>query len=155
MGYAPGAVPYYVQEQQRQQAAAAAAAAPPVASAPLAPPDRDTALLLVRAMVAAANADGTIDDEERRDMVEHLARAGLGPAEQAALAQELANPLPPSALMAGIRTPAMAEQVYTVSLVAIDVPGDAEKAYLRGLAAMLNLSPAVVARLEAQLGPST
>lgn len=106
-------------------------------------------------MVAAANADGQIDDEERRDMVEHLGRAGLGPAEQAALTQELANPLPPSALMAGIRTPAMAEQVYLVSLVAIDVPGDAEKAYLRGLAAMLNLSPAVVARLEAQLAPPT
>lgn len=152
MGYVPptqalAPVPYYLQEQQRKADAASAA--------PVAPPDRATAVLLIRAMIAAANADGTIDAEERQEIVDHLAEVGLGPAERQALDAELARPFPPSALVAEVRTPALAEQVYAVSVLAIDPDTEAERAYLRGLAAMLGLSSDVAQRIEAQLAAPT
>ncbi len=152
LGYPPGIVPYYLQEQQRQ-AAAAPPVPPPTPSVPI---DRATAVLLIRAMIAAANADGAIDQEERQEITEHLGAVGLGAAERQALDYELAHPRPPSALLAEIRTPALAEQVYAVSLLAIDPDTEAEHAYLRGLAAMLNLAPAVTARIEAAVAaPAT
>lgn len=110
------------------------------------------ALLLVRAMVAAANVDGAIDAEERRRVVERVAAAGLGAAERAALEQELAAPQPPYVLLREVGTRELAEQFYVVSLLGIACDTDAERAYLRGLPYVLGMRPEDVARLHARLG---
>lgn len=142
-------VPYYL----RGQAPPAPAAAPaPAAPAGPTTSDHETALLLVRAMIAAANADGRIDETERSGILARLTEAGVDGAERDALVAELERPVPPSALVAGVRSPQMAAQVYAVSLAAIKADTDAEKAYLRGLAAMLGLPPEKVLELHGHMG---
>lgn len=135
-------VPYYL----RAQAQAPAAPTAPGAS------DHESALLLVRAMIAAANADGHIDETERAGILARLTEAGVDGAERDALVAELERPVAPSALVAGVRSPELAAQVYAVSLAAIQADTDAEKAYLRGLAAMLGLPPETVSKLHEHMG---
>jgi uncharacterized membrane protein YebE (DUF533 family) len=140
-------VPYYL----RGQAPAAVAPAPAMTAGPTAA-DHETALLLVRAMIAAANADGQIDETERAGILARLTEAGVDGAERNALVAELQRPVPPSVLVAGVRSPDMAAQVYAVSLAAIKADTDAEKSYLRGLAAMLALPPETVRELHGHMG---
>lgn len=99
------------------------------------------ALLLIRAMIAAANADGVITDQERRVILSKMDAAGAGPEEHRVLEQELANPLPIDALVREVRDPETAEQVYMASTIAIEADTPAERTYLQFLAARLNLPP--------------
>ncbi|MDI3291646.1 DUF533 domain-containing protein [Polyangium sp. 15x6] len=138
--------------------AAPAPAAPAPAAAPVAAPaapaadGQADALLLIRAMITAAFIDGQIDPDERARILDRLARAGLGPEDRAALAQELEAPQPPFALVGQIRSPQMAEQFYVVSLLSAGTESEAERAYLKGLPSMLGLRPEDVARLHGSLG---
>jgi uncharacterized membrane protein YebE (DUF533 family) len=50
------------------------------------------------------------------------------------------------------RSPQLAEQIYEVSCLAIDVDTDAERRYLQTLGQTLGLSPGTVATLNDQLG---
>lgn len=130
----------------------AVAAAPPV-EAPV--PDaaaQKGAMLLVRAMVAAAAADGTVDEKERADILGRLAATGVGPAEQAELAKELEHPRPVASLVAEVDSPEMAKQFYAVSLLAISIDNNAEKLHMRAVAGMLGLSADDVANIHKELG---
>ena len=49
-------------------------------------------MLLIRAMIAAANADGEITPDERQMITGKLDQAGAGPDERAVLERELAEP---------------------------------------------------------------
>ncbi len=120
-----------------------------------APPDstqNDHALLLVRAMIAAAYADGTIDDAERAEILGRLDAAGVGPAEKELFLRELASPKPVTALAAEVKTPDLAEQFYVVSLLAVRVDNDAERAYMRMLPALLGLGAEEVAAIHQKTG---
>jgi uncharacterized membrane protein YebE (DUF533 family) len=134
--------------------AAPAAAAATVPAAPPAPTDAEqrAAMLLVRAMVAAANADGVIDAEERKEILARLEATGLGEEERAALAQELDRPRPIVALVAEVDSPDLAKQFYAVSLLAIEPDNAAEKLHLSVLPTMLKLSVEDVAKIHADLG---
>lgn len=163
-------VPTYHNDPSSWGAPMASAASPPPAPAappaantwgnsPAAPPpgpaqsdDYADALLLVRAMVSAANMDGQIDENERARILERLAKSGLGPAEQQALARELDAPQPPYALLGQIRSPELARQFYAVSLLAAGTESEAERAYLKGLPPTLGLKPEDVAQLHQMLG---
>lgn len=106
------------------------------------------AVLLIRAMICAANADGRIDVDEQTRIVERLVQAGLGAEERAFLLRELATPPDPAALFAGVHDPLLADEIYVVSRLALTLDVDAEHAYLAQLAGRLGLSPARVAELE-------
>jgi len=109
------------------------------------------ALLLIRAMIAAANADGNIDPEERKKILQHLREAGITPEEERFIVQELNSPPSIDSLLPSITTPELAAEVYTVSLLAIDADSRAEKAYLGYLKARLNLDEAKVKEIHDQL----
>lgn len=126
----------------------AGAAAP---SAATTPPQSD-AVLLIRAMIASANADGLIDADERRRIVERLEAVGLSEEERDFITAELANPADASAIADQVRTPEMADQVYAASLLAIEVDTEAERDYLRQLATRLGLAPSRVEEIHARLG---
>ena len=70
--------------------------APPMGVAGVEPrsmaPETPDAVLLIRAMIAAANADGVIDGDERRRILERLEVVGLDEEEKAFIAQELLSP---------------------------------------------------------------
>jgi uncharacterized membrane protein YebE (DUF533 family) len=99
------------------------------------------ALLLIRAMIAAANADGEITAEERQRIVGKLDEAGAGPEERQVVERELANPISTDALVREVRDQQTAEQVYLASALAIEPDTEAERSYLQYLAARLKLEP--------------
>jgi uncharacterized membrane protein YebE (DUF533 family) len=124
--------------------------AAPAASQPAA--QNEQALLLVRAMIAAAYADGTIDDAERADILSRLDGAGVAAADREMFVRELASPKPVTALAAEVKSPELAEQFYVVSLLAMKIDSDAERAYARMLPALLQLSPEQVAAIHQKAG---
>jgi uncharacterized membrane protein YebE (DUF533 family) len=113
---------------------------PPPGSVPPPPSETDPVLLL-RAMIGAAHADGSLDDAERRRITSHLERARLTGEERSFLASELEAPRPLADIVASVKTPADAEQVFAVSLLAVDVDSQAERAYLEQLRQALGIEP--------------
>ncbi|HYD31128.1 MAG TPA: tellurite resistance TerB family protein [Azospirillaceae bacterium] len=109
----------------------------------------EKALLLIRAMVAAAAADGQISPDERQRMLSRLDDAGAGPEDHRVLEQELAAPQSVDSLVRLVRDAETAEQVYVVSAMAIEPDTDAERSYLQYLAARLNLDPQRIQALQA------
>lgn len=97
------------------------------------------ALLLIRAMIAAANADGQITAVERQRILGKLDEAGADADDRRTIEQELQQPRSLDALLRDVTDPETAEQVYLASEMAIDTGSPAEKSYLQYLAARLNL----------------
>jgi uncharacterized membrane protein YebE (DUF533 family) len=118
------------------------------ATLPGAPAANEHALLLLRAMIAAALSDGLIDAGERALIVGRLADAGLGGEEQQFLDHEIGQPWSPQQLAAAAPTPEVRSEVYLASAIAIEADTPAEQAYLRYLAATLGLDDALVAHLD-------
>lgn len=105
------------------------------------PLDNNKAHLLIRAMVAAAAADGQISREERNAITSRLDQAGAGPEERRVVEIELTNPPTMESILREVRDADTAEQVYLASNLAIVVDTPAERAYLDYLATRLGLSP--------------
>jgi uncharacterized membrane protein YebE (DUF533 family) len=109
-------------------------------------PANEEALLLIRAMIASANADHAVDDVERHAILEKVTASGFGAEEHSFLEKELASPLDLRTLVAQVKSSEMAEQVYAASVLALEVDSDAERNYLQRLASALNLDTAAVAK---------
>jgi uncharacterized membrane protein YebE (DUF533 family) len=112
----------------------------------------DRAILLVRAMIAAANADGQIDADERRRILEKLQDAGLDHEDRAFIEKELRAPRSLNALIQDVHSQQDAAQIYAASLFAITVDKEAERAYLKSLADRLGLDSRTVKDLNSQMG---
>lgn len=127
------------------------------APAPAAPPadhgdaEAEEALLLVRAMIAAARADGQIDAAERQAIAERLDAADLDAEARDLVLAEFARPIGLEALAAQVPDPVAAAQVYAASVIAVGEASPAERAYLARLAAALRLSPQAAAAIEERL----
>lgn len=169
LGVAVAAFDHFM--EQRKGAAAAPGhnpPAPPAASGvandpvpPAAPPPppksasavaEGEAALLIRAMIAAAHADGVLDEVERAAIVERLGNAGLSPEERRFLSEEMEAPLELDAVVGSVGSAQQAEQVYAVSLLAVRVDSEAERNYLAELADKLALPRETVDRLNAVFG---
>jgi uncharacterized membrane protein YebE (DUF533 family) len=111
--------------------------------------DQSRALLIVRAMVAAAAADGEIDAEEYQRIVGNLKQAGLEDEAAGFLDHEFANPLTAESLAQLAGTPEIAAQVYTAARLAIDPDTENEQAFLADLAGGLGLDADLVAHIDA------
>ena len=98
------------------------------------------AVLLIRAMIAAANADGVIDEEERNGILKKLETMDLSDQEHSFIVKELLSPAGLGDIVSQVKTPEMAKKVYTVSLLAIEVDTDAERTYMNTLAQQLSLN---------------
>ncbi len=106
------------------------------------------ALVLVRAMIAAARADGHIDDAERQQILGKVATSGLDPDAAAFLDGELSNPVDLDAIVAAAKTEAQKVELYTASRLAIEPNTRAERGYLDMLAGRLSLPDALVDHIE-------
>lgn len=116
--------------------------------------EAEFALTLVRAMIAAARADGRIDDEERRRIGEKLSLSGLDSDAESFLRAELESPLDLDALVAAARTEAQKVELYTASRLAVDADTRAERGYLDLLAGRLGLADQLVDHIEATVASS-
>jgi uncharacterized membrane protein YebE (DUF533 family) len=123
---------------------AAAGAAPPVDTA------SDGALLL-KAMIAAANADGHIDAEERLRILRELEKVGIAGSAMAALDAEIAQPLDAVGLARLVPNDQAAAEVYALSVAVIDEVSAAERAYLDRLALALRLPEGLAQQLEQEV----
>jgi uncharacterized membrane protein YebE (DUF533 family) len=121
------------------------------ATLPGAPSANEHAMLLLRAMIAAALSDGLIDAAERQRIVGRLTDIGISAEEQTFLDREIAAPWSPQQFAAVAATPEIRSEIYLASSIAIDADTPAEKAYLRYLAATLGLEDGLVAHLEAAI----
>ena len=110
--------------------------------------EHEFALILVRAMIAAARADGHIDDEERRRIGEKLGASGMNSDAEAFLKAELEAPLDLDALVASAHTEAQKVELYTASRLAIEPKTRAERGYLDLLAGRLGLPDELIDHIE-------
>lgn len=107
---------------------------------------------LVRAMIAAAKADGRIDADEKEAIFGKLETMNLSAEEKAWVFDELSSPLDINAVVARADTPEHATEIYAASLVAITADTASERAYLDALASKLKLAPALVAEIHKAAG---
>jgi uncharacterized membrane protein YebE (DUF533 family) len=115
-------------------------------------PSRDqqlAAALMLRAMVQAAMADGTLDEKERAKLMQHMSDATRD--EVAFVAGLMDQPVDIAALAADVPD-GMEEQIYLISLVAIDLDSHVEAQYLHNLAGALGLGKAVINDIHSQAG---
>ncbi|CAH1648801.1 tellurite resistance TerB family protein [Chelatococcus asaccharovorans] len=109
---------------------------------------QDTALVLVRAMIAAAASDGHIDPEERGRIVGGLQQAGFDMEASQFLDKEFSNPASITTLAAAATTPEIGTQIYAAARLAIDPDTPAEAGFLKELSEALALDPSLVAHLD-------
>ena len=102
-------------------------------------PEKILGGLLIRAMIAAAYADGVIDEEERNGILKKLETMDLSDQEHSFIVKELLSPAGLGDIVSQVKTPKLAKKVYTVSLLAIEVDTDAERTYMNTLAQQLSL----------------
>jgi uncharacterized membrane protein YebE (DUF533 family) len=109
----------------------------------------DFALTLVRAMIAAAKADGHIDAAERANIMDKVQAVDLGSEAEAFIAKELANPVDIDDLVAAARTEEQKVELYTATRITIDPDTRAERGYLDLLAGRLGLPDALIDHIDA------
>lgn len=110
----------------------------------------DMSLALLRAMIAAAKADGHIDAEEQRLIFQRLDELSLSTEEKAFVMDEIRKPLDIDAVVRGATTPELALEIYAASFLAMEPDDPAEQAYLAMLASRLKLDPGLKSAVEAE-----
>lgn len=124
-------------------------AAPPEPEGPAA--EEAEALLMVRAMIAAAKADGGVDAAERRAIAAQLDAAGLSAQERDFVLADFDRPLEPEALAREARDPMLRARLYAAAFAGAGEVSLAERAWLDRFAAALKLDKAAAAAIEARL----
>ena len=110
----------------------------------------DLAVRMIQVMAAAAHADGTMDAEEERTVLEKLRGADLSQEEKMFLLNELHQPKTIDELVAGIHDPAVAKTMYMLAVAAIEIDTEAERQWLNSLAQRLGISPDMQGFIEEQ-----
>ncbi|KPF49343.1 hypothetical protein IP87_05755 [beta proteobacterium AAP121] len=152
------------QDHQAKQTAAAAPApgrapidiTPPAYAAPAsfaalpAPQLEAHSQAMLKALIAAAKADGHMDERERGLVHAELQRIEADAATRAWVDAELARPVEPAEVAAAATGPEMAAEIYLASVLVVDQTTTMERAYLDALARELRLAPTLKADLEAR-----
>jgi len=113
--------------------------------------NNENALHLIRAMIAAADADGLIDVAEREAILSRANTAGLDAHSQRALDMEISAPLNLKQLVA--RTPEhLRDETYAAALIAINADTRAEHEFLDQLSSALKLDQQQRQEIHQQLG---
>lgn len=115
-----------------------------------APQLEDHSWIMLKAMLAAARADGHMDERERGLVEAELHRLEADPALRARVDAELRRPVEPAEVATGIDSPEAAAEVYLASVLVVDQTSTMERAYLDALAAQLQLPASLKAELEAR-----
>ncbi len=105
------------------------------------------AAAILVAMIAAAKADGHIDEAEKAAINAKIAE--IGPEAQSVLMDEIGRPLDAKAVAALADSPQAAREIYAVTAMVCGGDDPAERAYMADLGAALGLEPDVAAEIEA------
>ena len=109
----------------------------------------DQATLVIRAMINAAKSDGSIDEAEQEKVVGKL--GDVTQAEADFVRNEFRQALDVNSFVRSIPR-GMEQQIYAVSLMAIDLDNNKEAHYLDSLAKGLSIEPQLANQIHQQLG---
>lgn len=109
----------------------------------------DAAVTYIRAMIAAAAADGRLDANEQQRILGTLAEQGLDAQAEEFLARELNNPASIDELVAGVSNQTEGLQLYTAARVSIEPDTAAEQNFLAVLADRVGLDAGLKAHVDA------
>jgi uncharacterized membrane protein YebE (DUF533 family) len=116
-----------------------------------APQAEEHSTVILVALIAAAKADGHIDDRERELIDGEVAKLTSDPSLQRWVDRELKKPLDPAEVASHATDQAMAAEMYLASLLTVDEQNFMEKTYLQELARQLKLDPALQEQLAIQV----
>ncbi len=132
--------------------------ASPAPKAPASPPEVEAAgaedeeaLLILRAMISCAKADGALDAAERSAISDQLDQAGLDQAARDLVLAEFARPARVGEIAAAVTDPVLAAQVYAAAFLAAGEVTAAERAWLEAFARAAGLDPRAAAEIEKRL----
>ncbi len=113
-------------------------------------PDQEKqAEIILKAMISAAKADGHIDAEEQKKITEHI--GDITPEEIEFVRKEMQSPLDIDGLIKSVPS-GMEQQVYMMSLLAINLDSQHEAEYMDKLGKGLGISPEMANNIHKQLG---
>jgi uncharacterized membrane protein YebE (DUF533 family) len=139
------------QAWQRSQASTAPQQIPQTANLLAGPDVEEHSHAVLRALIAAAKADGRIDESEKHLISTEIGKHTDDPQLQQWLDAEVAKPLDASEVAQSANgDPAIAAEMYLSSVLLVDDQQDAERSYLDELAAALQIDPDLQVHLEQQ-----
>lgn len=109
----------------------------------------ETAALYIRAMIAAAAADGRVDADEQAKVMASLQQAGAGSEAEDFIANELNSPASVQQLADAVHSAEEAVQVYTAARLAIEPDERSEQVFLASLAQALGIDDKLAAHIDA------
>ena len=105
--------------------------------------------IIITAMIDAAKADGQVDADEFQRITTSLKSNGLSQDGMNYVIQKLQGPMETAKIVAAVKgRPELAAEVYSASLMAINVDTDAERRYLAKLGKAMGLSTEVMNNIE-------
>ena len=107
-------------------------------------------LVLVKAMIAAAKADGHIDADEQQRIFQAVEQTGLSASDKGLIFDFLQRDIPIFEITSGITGVEMKAEIYLASCLVITPDHPAERAHLDHLAMALQLPEELSRQLEQQ-----
>ncbi|MFJ2982581.1 MULTISPECIES: tellurite resistance TerB family protein [unclassified Pseudomonas] len=114
------------------------------------PEAEDHSHAILRALIAAAKADGRIDPQEEQLIYAEIKRHTSDPQLQQWLDEEVSKPLDATEVAESAQDTAMAAEMYLASVMLVDDQQAAERTYLDELASALQIDPTLQVHLEQQ-----
>ena len=107
--------------------------------------------MLLRAMIAAAMADGHIDAAEKQIIMQKMGNQNFDADVLGFLRSEIENPPTVAELASLAESETAAAEMYLAARVVIDQSNDVENQWLNSLQQSLNLQPEFIAELEEEI----
>jgi uncharacterized membrane protein YebE (DUF533 family) len=107
--------------------------------------------VMIKTMIAAAKADGRIDQAEEQNIIQRLEDGGASDGERRFVQDQLARPADIDSIASAVDSPHMAVEIYAAALFAIDVDTPAEQAFMQRLGNALNLPGPLAQQLHQSL----
>ena len=150
-----GSLAYKAYTNWQANQAAAPQAEPQTLERLVAPQEvEEHTLAILKAMIAAAKADGQVDEREYQLIVGELNKQTGDRAIKQWLEQELKSPLDAASVAAYAATPGMAAEMYLASVLVADEENPQERKYLDELATHLKLNSDLKLALEKEVRQS-
>jgi len=111
----------------------------------------EISISIIRVMIAAAKADGNMDDAEMQKIMGHVDQGGMSGEEKMLLMREMAASHDATSIASGAKTPEEGAEVYLAALLVCDSQCAAELQFLDKLAIALKLEPAFTQNLQNEL----
>ncbi|MCI5166792.1 MAG: DUF533 domain-containing protein [Candidatus Electrothrix sp. GM3_4] len=110
--------------------------------------EQEVARRLIQVMVGAAHADGMLDSEEEKAILDRLHDVELAQEEKMFLLEELHHPRPIAELTQGIEDVRLGQSMYAVAVSAVVIDTESERRWFDELGRSLGISPEICLFIE-------